>query len=194
MPAMRRFLNTLVLLGLLAPLSLSTFAAPAGASPLGVVSKAGVAVCWEASNDLYAKQLWRAARLWNQVAGARRIMHESEGCIPNFEISVNVTSRKTDIQGTTYDGDAGYKGHMIFFKTALDTWPECRKWIALHEMGHALGLMHDRKYRTIMHHYCPADTGKPVGKPTARDVAQFRKVWATWPRGVETDLELATAE
>jgi hypothetical protein len=190
---MRRFANTILAHALIA-LALGAVAAPAGASPLGVVSKTGVAVCWQATNDLYSKQLWRAARLWNEIAGARRVMHRSEGCIPNFEISVNVTSQKTDVQGITYDGESGYKGHMIFFQAALDEWPECRKWIALHEMGHAMGLAHDRRYRTIMHDYCPADTGKPVGKPTRRDVAQFHKVWATWPRGIETDLELATAE
>ena len=193
MPSLRRFVNTTLVVAVTA-IPLGVFAAPAAPSPLGVVSKTGVAVCWVATNDLYSKQLWRAARLWNQVAGARRVMHRSEGCIPNWEVSVNATSQKTEVQGETFDGDAGYKGHMIFYQAALEEWPECRKWIALHEMGHALGLAHDKKYRTIMHDSCPAYPGRPVAKPTRRDVAQFQRVWSSWPRGVETDLELATAE
>jgi hypothetical protein len=180
---------------LLAPAPFTALgAAPAGASLPGVVSKAGVAVCWRASDSLYAKQLMRAERLWNAVAGARRVMNQSEGCIPNFHISVNLTSKRTDVQGITYDGDEGYLGQVIFYKAALDKWPECRKWITLHELGHALGLRHDPEFRTIMHESCPASWKKPVAKPTARDIAQFGRVWAKWPRGVETDVQLATAE
>ncbi|MEA2346286.1 MAG: Matrixin [Thermoleophilaceae bacterium] len=175
-------------------LALAVCAAPAGASDPGIVSKLGIAVCWHATDYRYGAQLARAERLWNQVAGRTRIMNETEGCIPNWNIEVDLRVHKDDIQATTYPGVEGYKGEIIFFKAELDHWPECRKWIALHEFGHALGLEHDPKYRTIMHASCPADYKKPVSRPTLRDITQFRAVWSYFPLGVESDVDLASAE
>lgn len=169
-------------------------AAPAGASLTGFVSKLGTAVCWHVTDYRYAKQLARAERLWNQVAGAARIRNESEGCIPNFNVVVDMVRKSTSIQGTTYDGADGYKGEIILYKAALDVWPECRKWIALHEFGHALGLGHDPKYKTIMHASCPASFRKPVSRPTLRDIGQYKRLWGNGPRGLVSDVDLASEE
>jgi matrixin len=169
-------------------------AQPAVGSLPGVVDKHGIAVCWKAGDYRYSTELARAARLWNAVAGRPRIWHASEGCIPNFRLVVDVTGKGKSVQGETFDGAPGYMGEIVLYKSALDHWPKCRKWIALHEFGHALGLQHDRKYRTIMHAQCPATYGKPVSRPTRRDIAQYTRIWANGPRGYESDPELAAAE
>lgn len=169
-------------------------ATPAQASLTGFVSRLGTAVCWHADDYRYGKQLARAQRLWNQVSGKERILNDSQGCIPNYLIRVDLLRKSKSIQGTTYEGADGYKGEIILYKAALDAWPECRKWIALHEFGHALGLEHDPKYRTIMHAECPASYRKPVARPTLRDIAQYKSLWGSGPRGLVSDLELASEE
>jgi hypothetical protein len=167
--------------------------APAASASLPLfVSKRGVAVCWEATDSTYAKELTRAQNIWNGIAGRSRILNASQGCVPNFEVVVDTLTAGRSIQGTTYDGDTGYKGEIILYKRALAKWPECRRWIALHEFGHALGLHHDKKYKTIMHAECPASFSKPVNRPTKRDVRQFWSIWGSGPRGYVSDVELAS--
>ena len=172
----------------------ATFAVPAQASITGFVSRLGTAVCWHTDDYRYVKQLARAQRLWNQVPGRERILNDSQGCIPNYVVTVDLLRKNKRIQGTTYEGDEGYKGEIILYKAALDVWPECRNWIALHEFGHALGLDHDPKRRTIMHAECPGGYRKRVSRPTLRDIAQYKNLWGRGPLGLVSDLELASEE
>jgi hypothetical protein len=183
------------LLTLLLPALVAAAAAPAAEASLpGFVNSLGTAVCWSTGDYRYAKELTRAAGLWNEVAGAPRILHESQGCIPNFRVKVDVLRRKTDIQGITWDGDVGYRGEIVLYKAALDRFRRCRKWIALHELGHALGLEHVDKRRTVMYGTCGGGyRSKPVNRPTARDAAQYWQIWGRGPRGIESDEDLLDA-
>jgi hypothetical protein len=184
-----------VALALLLPgLIAAAGATVAQASLPGVVNRLGTAVCWSTGDYRYAKELTRAAGLWNEVAGAPRVLHESQGCIPNFRVKVDVLRRKTDIQGITWEGDVGYRGEIVLYKSALDKFPRCRKWIALHELGHALGLEHVSKRRTAMYGTCGGGyRRKPVNRPTAHDVNQYWQIWGNGPRGVESDEDLLDA-
>ncbi|MFI8437357.1 matrixin family metalloprotease [Streptomyces sp. NPDC079020] len=160
-------------------------AKPASCSDSGVMERASAS-----SVDSGEELLWEDDSKYNDALGwATGTWYQRSGALSLIRIAPDHVTAVNDVEWRDWSKNNSTLGtwqqkngidHIYFNKTRLDKAPfntrDARRAVAVHELGHALGLCHKKEnVLSVMWTNQPRRT--PLQAPTDVDKANYERLW-----------------